>query len=76
METERLYTLAEVSRIFGVNLSTLYLWRKRGRIKSMTLGGQNKVVRIKASEVERFLQAGGIPVNERESYMKLADQKG
>ena len=53
-EPERLYTPAEVSRIFSVHPKTVTRWAKAGRITSVrTLGGHR---RYKAADVEALLR--------------------
>ncbi len=55
MTVDRLLTLPEVSERLGVPLSTLYQWRyRRVGLRGIKIG---RHVRIRESELERFLDA-------------------
>lgn len=56
---DRLLTVGEVAKLFGVRPETVIRWIRKGRISytARTLGGHH---RFKASDVEALLRRGGV----------------
>lgn len=57
--SEDLITTFEAAQRFGVRESTMETWVQKGRIAVVRLGP--KTLRLRTSEVERFISAGTVP---------------
>ncbi len=57
--SDDLITTFEAAQRFGVRESTMETWVRQGRIAVVRLGP--KTLRLRASEVERFVSAGTVP---------------
>ena len=53
---ERLLTVKEVAAQLRVHENTVLSWLKRGQLRGSRLGGTKSGWRIRASEIDRFLQ--------------------
>ena len=60
MAEDELLTVPEVARRLRLNPETVRRWLRQGKIKGSLMGGDRGGWRVAASEVERFLQAGGV----------------
>jgi excisionase family DNA binding protein len=52
--TKEVYVFDEVAELLGVNVNTLYRWRKEGRITAYRLADGQKL-RVRREEVARLL---------------------
>ncbi len=52
----RLYTTAEAAAILNVSLRTLQSWVREGSLPHVRLGDGGRLVRIKAQDLEDFIQ--------------------
>lgn len=56
MDTEqKLFTFQEAAKMLNVSVRTLFDWRKKGKIKTIKLGREN---RIQREEMERIINEG------------------
>jgi excisionase family DNA binding protein len=56
MTDERLYTVDHVAAYLQVNQYTVRRWLREGQLGGFRLGGRSAGWRIRASELERFIQ--------------------
>ena len=49
---EKLHTVKQVAEILNVEINTVYIWIRTGRLKSTRIG---KMVRISDSELQAFI---------------------
>ena len=59
MEGERMLTVRQVAERLQVHVITVQRWLRSGRLRGIRLGGTKAGWRIPASELQRFLSAGG-----------------
>ena len=52
----KLYTTAEAAAILNVSLRTLQSWIREGSLPHVRLGDGGRLVRIKAQDLEDFIQ--------------------
>ncbi len=52
----QLYTTAEAAAILNVSLRTLQSWVREGSLPHVRLGDGGRLVRIKAQDLENFIQ--------------------
>jgi excisionase family DNA binding protein len=52
--TKQVYMLEEVAELLGINVNTLYRWRKEGRIAAYK-PGNGQQYRVRREEVARLL---------------------
>lgn len=57
-ELTKLYTVSEAAAILGVSLKTVRKWLESGYIPHTRLGPAARLIRIRAEDLERFLQSG------------------
>ena len=55
--TKEVYLFDEVAELLGVNVNTLYRWRKEGRLSAYRLADGQKL-RVRREEVARLLGRG------------------
>ena len=49
---EKLYTIAEFCKLFGIGKTTYYVWRNTGLVKPIVIGNTN---RITETEIQRLI---------------------
>lgn len=54
----KLFTTAEAAAILNVSLKTLNNWLKEGKIPYTKLGDGGRLVRIRARDLENFIDSG------------------
>ena len=57
VEGERLLTVPQVAERLQVGPRTVHRWLREGRLRGFLLGGTKTGYRVRASEVERFVQS-------------------
>jgi excisionase family DNA binding protein len=62
---------SDVAAYFGVEKSTVLRWIKAGYIKALRLGP--RILKIHTDEVDRFVEAGGIP---KDAHLPESDDEG
>jgi len=58
MPDEELLTVDEVAHRLKLHRETVRRWIRAGRLKAISLGSDRAGLRIRASEVQRLLEAG------------------
>jgi excisionase family DNA binding protein len=51
------YSLAEVALILGVNKRMVMDWVRQGRLPIFRLGPTHRIIRIRKSDLEQFIEA-------------------
>ncbi|MBN1810584.1 MAG: helix-turn-helix domain-containing protein [Anaerolineae bacterium] len=53
-----IFTIAEAAAIIGVNRRTVRTWIEDGALRAFRLGPSQKLIRIRQSDLESFIQSG------------------
>ena len=67
---ERLLNIDEVSKLLGVEVSTIYSWTSKKKIPFIRLSG--KLVRFRESEIQKWLEERSVDPGQQAAHMKSA----